>query len=434
MDYTAKPKLKGLSLFTGYGGLDRGIKRAIPEYETIAYVEIESICAFNLAKAVEANTMDKGPIWTNVATFDARKFRGCVDVITGGFPCQPFSVAGSANGTEDPRHLFPHVERIAKETNAGMLFLENVPGLRSTLTMDYAPKFKEKIVSYLEGTRQRMGRKIATKLWERILNKFGRSALLYVVSRLEFLGYKVEWGIFSASEVGAPHQRKRLFILAIKQDCEQSGRSICLADPDSEHRSDKQVRGESTLSTTGSLETGEESGNPESILLQGREARQGEIQSRRTGNESEPKLGNPKHIGPPTSTKQGGTRKTIPNHESGKNAASEFEGTGETGKLANSSNKRLQGYSEYKKNDKKGWEESNGHTAKKSSNLWPARPGQNQYEWEEPRTITNQEFESSLGGSIDGYKFRTDLLRMLGNGVVEQTAELAFRTLIEKFK
>lgn len=62
-----------------------------------------------------------------------------------------------------------------------------------------------------------------------------------------------------------------------------------------------------------------------------------------------------------------------------------------------------------------------------TSNRWPARPGQVQLEWEAPRTI-----ESGMGCTIDGYNFREDLLRALGNSVIEQQAEYAFRDLIRK--
>lgn len=58
---------------------------------------------------------------------------------------------------------------------------------------------------------------------------------------------------------------------------------------------------------------------------------------------------------------------------------------------------------------------------------WPARPGQEQYEWEAPRV------ESSLGYAVNGYNFREDLLRMAGNAVVEQVAEVAWKTLWNKF-
>ncbi|MCK5616299.1 hypothetical protein KAR91_81305 [Candidatus Pacearchaeota archaeon] len=58
---------------------------------------------------------------------------------------------------------------------------------------------------------------------------------------------------------------------------------------------------------------------------------------------------------------------------------------------------------------------------------WPARPGQEQYPWEKPRTV-----KSGMGRTVDGFKSKVDELRLLGNGVVPQTAELAFRTLWEK--
>lgn len=63
----------------------------------------------------------------------------------------------------------------------------------------------------------------------------------------------------------------------------------------------------------------------------------------------------------------------------------------------------------------------------KAAQKWPSRPGEQQHEWEEPRQV-----ELSLGCTVAGYDFREDLLRALGNSVVEQTAELAFKDLIKK--
>ena len=70
--------------------------------------------------------MDQAVVWDDVATFDGRPWRGAVDIVTAGYPCQPFSVAGKRRGAEDPRHLWPHVARIVGEVEPPFVFLENV--------------------------------------------------------------------------------------------------------------------------------------------------------------------------------------------------------------------------------------------------------------------------------------------------------------------
>ena len=100
------------------------------------------------------------------------------------------------------------------------------------------------------------------------------------------------------------------------------------------------------------------------------------------------------------------------------------DGRGQSGGLEHSFQSRLEGYG-WHGNAKKRWEDTVRSIA--SSSLWPAGQGIHQHEWEEPR------LESSLGFTINGYNFTEDLLRMAGNAVVEQQAELAFRTLIQKF-
>jgi site-specific DNA-cytosine methylase len=119
------------------------------------------------------------PIWTDLRTLPWTSFADKVDVITGGFPCQPFSQAGKRKGVEDPRHLFPHIERGISITRPRLVFLENVPGILSSLTSD------------------------------------GEPVALYVLKRLETLGYKATAGIFSAGECRHPHQRKRVFFAAV---------------------------------------------------------------------------------------------------------------------------------------------------------------------------------------------------------------------------
>ena len=160
-----------VSLCAGYGGIDLGLSRAITNLRTIAFSEIEAFACANLVAKMEAGLLDAAPIWTNLKTFPWSEFRDRVDILSGGYPCQPFSAAGKRLGTEDPRHLWPFIAAGIVSMRPRICFFENVEGHISL------------------GLRE-------------------------VVSELEGLGYQTTWGVFSAREVGAPHQRKRVFILA----------------------------------------------------------------------------------------------------------------------------------------------------------------------------------------------------------------------------
>ncbi len=160
-----------LSLCSGVGGLDLGLRVAQPNARTICFVEIEAFACAILAARMAENALDPAPIWTNLKTFDGKPWRGVVDCITAGYPCQPFSVAGKQRGSEDPRHLWPDVFRVVREINPPFCFFENVGG------------------------HLRLG-------FEQVHDD------------LRSVGYRVKAGLFTAQEVGAPHKRERLFILA----------------------------------------------------------------------------------------------------------------------------------------------------------------------------------------------------------------------------
>lgn len=175
----------------------------------MCFVEWEAYAAATLVARMADKTLDQAPVWDNVKTFDGRPWRGLVDCVVGGYPCQPFSVAGKRRGTEDPRHLWPHVARIVGEVRPPLCFFENVP---NHLNLGFGS--------------------VCEDLWG--------------------MGYRVEAGIFSAAEVGAPHLRKRLFIMAHRDgtglEVERGGR---IPDGDAACRNNPDGRGGEALADAG---------------------------------------------------------------------------------------------------------------------------------------------------------------------------------------
>ncbi len=153
------------SLFSGIGGLDLGLERAgmICGWQ----VELDDYCNRVLEKH-----------WPKVKRYgDVKEIKDLewVDLICGGFPCQPVSVAGKRQGTDDSRWLWPEFARIIRMVRPRYALIENVPGLLSA-------------------------------------NNGG--AMSEILGDLASLGYDAEWDCVSAESVGAPHLRWRVFIVA----------------------------------------------------------------------------------------------------------------------------------------------------------------------------------------------------------------------------
>jgi DNA (cytosine-5)-methyltransferase 1 len=165
--------LFGLSLCAGAAGLDLGLHIALSGYRNVCFVEREAYAAAVLVARMEDASLGPAPVWDDVATFDGRRWRGCVDIVLAGYPCQPFSLAGRMRGTDDPRHVWPHIARIVRECTPPFVFLENV------------------------AHHLRLG-------------------FPEVAGDLVDLGYRIAAGLFTAAEVGAPHRRERLFALAAR--------------------------------------------------------------------------------------------------------------------------------------------------------------------------------------------------------------------------
>lgn len=167
--------LSALSLCAGVAGIDLGLNLADPTIRTVCYVEWSHFPAAVIAARIEDEALDDAPIWDDVGTFDGRPWRGVVDIVTAGFPCQPVSLAGKRLGMADERFIWGDVARIIGEVRPRYVFLENVPGI---LTAD------------------------------------GGAFLGRVFGDLVELGFDCEWDLFSAEETGAPHKRQRWFCLA----------------------------------------------------------------------------------------------------------------------------------------------------------------------------------------------------------------------------
>ena len=145
-----------------------GLGLAIPGYRTVCHVERDAYAAAVLVARMADEALGEAPVWDDLTTFDGRPWRGLVDIVSAGFPCQPWSAAGKRGGKDDSRWLWPDIARVVEGCQPGAVFLENSP----------------------------------------------RLDVLPILQGLASLGFDAAWGRFSASQRGAPHRRQRLFVLA----------------------------------------------------------------------------------------------------------------------------------------------------------------------------------------------------------------------------
>lgn len=172
-------KPKELALFAGIGG---GLLGTYGDWDTVCCVEWNRYAAAILQARMSDGLLHECPIWDDVRSFDGTAWRGLVDVVSAGFPCQPFTTAGTQKGADDTRNMWPATVRVIRQVVPRFLFLENVPGLMSG---------KHRYIETVFGD-------------------------------LAELGYDLEWGILGAADVGAPHKRDRLWIAATLRDIECS--------------------------------------------------------------------------------------------------------------------------------------------------------------------------------------------------------------------
>lgn len=183
--------ITAIELCAGVGMLGEGVRAAFELYgrelRTVCYVEREAPAAAQLVRLMEAGALDPAPVWSDLLTFDSAAWRGCVDLVIAGFPCQDISIAGKRAGLDGRRSgLFFNILDIADDCGASGLVLENVSAIATATAT---------AVDEAEGT-----------LEER--------AAARVVGELADRGWDAEWITLSASDVGASHGRARWFCLA----------------------------------------------------------------------------------------------------------------------------------------------------------------------------------------------------------------------------
>lgn len=172
------------SLFSGIGGLELGLEIAMPG--ALVRWQCDSDPT---ARRVLAERWPGVRIYEDVREIDERAER--VDIICGGFPCQPVSFAGRRQAQGDARWLWPFFAAVLERVRPGLVFIENVVGLRTAGLRD-------------------------------------------VLADLAALGFDAEWACFRACEAGAPHPRARLFILAYTDRQLGKARDRVLAEHDRE--------------------------------------------------------------------------------------------------------------------------------------------------------------------------------------------------------
>lgn len=165
--------LTSIEICAGAGGQSIGLEKA--GFEHIALVEIEPLAC----ETLKYNRPQWNVINADVRTFSATKYNDKVDLLAGGVPCPPFSVAGKQLGSDDERDLFPEMIRLTEECSPRAVMIENVKGILELKFKNYRKE---------------------------IIKSFNR------------LGYRCDWRLLNASDFGVPQLRPRAILVCIKEE------------------------------------------------------------------------------------------------------------------------------------------------------------------------------------------------------------------------
>lgn len=350
--------MREMHLFAGAGGGILG--GMLLGHTPVCAVEIDPYCRQVLKERQDDGSLPAFPIYEDVRSFDGKPWRGKVDVICGGFPCQPFSCAGKQLGVDDPRHLWPEMARIIEEVRQPngprpLVFAENVS-----------------LAAFEEPWRD-----------------------------LRRMGFRVPPALcLSAADVGAPHLRKRWWLLATDangtavRDDEQR-QAFRRHDVQASRQAESDDNG--TQGIVGNANAGNDSGLLQEGELQSESGRSRGAHWKRTAAAS-PRVANaegqPKRAGLCESESQG-----VRGRRSSDSSGSDTE-------VPNTNSERLEERQSISSNTREKL------ATIERSDWWAVEP--------------------DVGRLAHGVAFRVDRLRALGNGQVPQCAAQAWRILMEE--
>jgi len=394
--HNKRNQLRELHLFAGAGGGILG--GMLCGHRTVCAVEIEKYPREVLLQRQRDGILPEFPIWDDVQTFDGKPWRGKVDIVCGGFPCQDISAAGKGAGIEGERSsMWKHMARIIGEVRPKYAFVENSPML--------------------------VGRGLST-----------------VLADLAEMGYDAKWGVVGAHHVSAPHRRDRIWILAYT-DLHSDKREIdrVMGEKEREARENESLHSSSWNAIGASKHEWEHSVHG---LEQVTKESCGDVSSSNlrgcnNGGDSERQHeANHAQVGEVTEDQQSGS---VGQHRTSENGCD----------VADTKCKRLEGFNISKQSNRiREWPPSNAWQNSSQNDVGNAmcerQPRQGQ-SWfgsdpaEKGEGETDHAFserighiwgiKSPLGRVANGVAARVDRLKAIGNGQVSSVAKLAWRIL-----
>lgn len=190
--------IKHASLFSGVGGFDLAAKWV--GWENIFNCEIDPFCRkvlkYHFPKAIQ---------YEDITTTDFRKYSGQIDIITGGFPCQPFSSAGKRKGADDNRYLWPEMLRVIREIHPTWVIGENVTGITSMVQPGYETPVESQAALFKAGDKETL---------------LEQEFIIETICRdIESEGYSIQPILIPACGISAPHRRNRIWFVAYSDGC-----------------------------------------------------------------------------------------------------------------------------------------------------------------------------------------------------------------------